>query len=174
MSEQAVSSGVSAIEEFTARTIDQVARFFRVNRRTVSEWKGRGCPGGRGAYSLPDIVQWLREHIWSDGGNGKPLQGFEGDDDDLQGFDSPGLERYRLAKAEITELDLAAKKKQMVSRDSIGDGLVRCSGVLRGALENLQRQFGPEALAIMDDALAEYDRIVHEEFGDRGDEEPDS
>jgi len=159
-----------AIDEFVARTIDQVARFFRVNRRTVAEWRAEGCPGSRGAYPLSEVVQWLKEHKWTRPGAPDP----EVADPLMGGANTPALERYREAAAQLKELDYQERIGVLVSRDRIHDGLLRCGGVLRSAMENLQREFGPEAVAIMDDALDDFEREVEQEFGDLGDAEGQS
>lgn len=84
----------------------------------------------------------------------------------LAGGDSPGLERFRMARAKIAELDLQERELFLIPRDKVHDGLGRLATILRGAGESLQRQFGKEAQDIIDEALGDFDRERADTFGD--------
>lgn len=84
----------------------------------------------------------------------------------LAGGDSPALERFRLARARIAELDLQERQGSLIPRDKVHDGLGRLATIIRGAGESLQRQFGREAQDILDEALADFDREAADTFGD--------
>lgn len=68
---------------------------------------------------------------------------------------SPGLERFRMAKAELAELDLAVKKSELVSRSDMRDCLAQVSTRITEAADELQRRFGPEAFAVLEDCMAD-------------------
>ena len=88
-----------------------------------------------------------------------------GGDPMLAGGDSPGLERFRMARAKIAELDLAARESSLIPRDKVHDGLGRLATIIRGAGESLQRQFGAEAQDVLDEVLADFDRERADTFG---------
>jgi hypothetical protein len=60
-----------------------------------------------------------------------------------------------------------------VSRDKVRQGLGAVAGVLRQCGDILQKQFGSDALDILNDALADAERAVESMFGQaEGEEEP--
>lgn len=80
-----------------------------------------------------------------------------GEDDPLMaGVDSPGLERFRNAKADITEMERDRLRKQIVRVEEIEPALMKLAGVMRSAAENLARQFGNEAAGIVNEAVDEW------------------
>jgi hypothetical protein len=81
------------------------------------------------------------------GGDGDPL---------LADGDSPGLERYRNAKADLAEMERDRQRKQIVRVDEIEPVLMQLAGVMRSASENLARQFGNEAAGIVNEAVDEW------------------
>jgi len=82
----------------------------------------------------------------------------------LVGGDSPALERYRAARAELLKLDRRLREEDLLDRGRVHDRLGQAAGILRGAAETLQRQYGPEAHAVfakaLDDAVAELKRRI--------------
>lgn len=91
-------------------------------------------------------------------------QGFD-EDAALAGGDSIGLERYRMAKASLAELDLAERERIMLPADAVHDGIMVIAQTFRQASETLQRQFGPEAYAILEQACAEAQTQINDLFG---------
>jgi hypothetical protein len=77
----------------------------------------------------------------------------------LQGSDSPALERYRTAKAELIELDLSERRGELIPRDEIHNLFTRMGSRLRQAGETLQRKFGAESQEILNDALDDIAKI---------------
>lgn len=72
----------------------------------------------------------------------------------LEGPSTPALERLRLAKAQLAELELAAKRQQLVPVEEVRSGLLGpFAGALRRAGEVLGRNYGPGAQQVLDDAL---------------------
>jgi hypothetical protein len=78
-------------------------------------------------------------------------------DEMLAGDESPGLERYRLAKAELAEMDLQRQRGTHVDLRKLEPLLLRASGILRSAIEDVQRQYGNGPRDILSEALAETD-----------------
>ncbi len=124
------------------QTQEQVAKFFGVELQTVHGWcktKGPGgrMPGRKGNYPLDEIVQWLR--------NQGPWRRFQvngdGDDPMLAAGDSPALERYRNARADLSELELAEKRQQLHPTDFILHVLKQWAGVYRRLGERLSRRY---------------------------------
>lgn len=93
-------------------------------------------------------------------------QEVSGGDPMLSGKDTPQLERYRAASADIKELQRDALQSTLLPRDKVHDGLARLATILRNAGESLQRQHGAEALEIIDEALADFDREMADTFGE--------
>src|SRR5690606_17948204 len=65
-----------------------------------------------------------------------------------------------LAKAELTELELAKRRGLLIDRDELQGGLSRMASILRECGERLQRHFGVEAHAILEEALNEAERVL--------------
>jgi hypothetical protein len=73
----------------------------------------------------------------------------------LSGGDSPGLERYRNAKADLTEMERERLRGNLIPRDDLEISLAKLGGVLRRAGESLQRQWGNEAAGVLNEAVDE-------------------
>jgi hypothetical protein len=130
---------------WTCKTQKEVCLFFGVSIDTVKNWAKQGMPGKKGNWSLDLIAQWLR----ADG----PWKRW--DDDPLlgEGGDSPSLERYRLAKAKLAELDLEMRKGQLIERDKARDIFGRWAVLVRRMGERLGKRFGPDAAATVNETL---------------------
>ena len=133
-----------------ARTIGVVASVVGCSGRNISEWLSRGCPGEHGHYVLPDIIEWAKSSVWSkpETSSGDPLL------DDADG--SPALEEYRRAKAALARLELAEKEKRLVRVEDVIDPLMEGASVVRAAGERIGRLYGPEAQAIVNEAVEEF------------------
>lgn len=139
-----------------ARTIDLAALMTGVKSRTIREWFTQGCPGSPGRYCPAEIIDWARENKWA----------AQADDPELSGGDSPALERYRDEKAKLARLDRLEREGVLVRADSIHDHLMSIAALIRSAGEQLRRQFGNDALAILSESLDESDRIIDGIGGD--------
>lgn len=88
--------------------------------------------GKRLRYCVPAVVAALvaeaKEQLRQ---SGDPL---------LDGDDSPALERYRAAKADLAELELATRKRDMVSRTEVLECLTMAHGGIRGLIERWERK----------------------------------
>jgi len=121
------------------RTRDQVAEHYGVHLRTVAGWMAAGCPGKPGAYDLDKIHAW-RDHTKKD----DPL---------LAGRSDPELARYRMARAELAELDLEERRRNLIPREEVHRVMEAVATALRSAALVLEKQYGDQAREILEDAL---------------------
>lgn len=120
-----------------------------------------GIPLGGPAVNLPAVVRALHDFLAD---NAQKLS--RGDDDPLlQGAGSPALERYREERAALARLDRLEREQQLIPRDEAREALGRIAGILRGAGDALQRQFGQTALEIVTEALDDAQREIDRSFG---------
>jgi hypothetical protein len=140
----------------TFRSQSAMARGLGVNRNSIVAWVGKpDFPGGRtGPWSLHEIVPWLIA---------RQKQKAPLDDPLLDGPDSPALERYRDARASLSELELEQRRGRLVDVDELGDWWANeIAAPLRRATETLQTRFGVEAAEIVTRALERADDVVGE------------
>lgn len=118
----------------------------------------QGCPGKPGRYPLAEIVQWLRnEGPWRPHGRGEST-----DDPLLSAGDSPGLERYRLAKAALAELELQERQRTLLPVEKVREVLLRWAMLVRRMAERLGKRYGAEAAGAVSDCLDECGRVIDE------------
>lgn len=139
----------------------EVAEFFGVGPDAVKNWAQQGMPGTRGSYPLNRIAVWLR----TEGPKSKLIQAAE--DPLLAEGDSPGLERYRMAKAKLAELDLESRKNQLIDREKARDIFGRWATLIRRMGERLSKRWGNEAANMVNETLDECRLIVEESLDDR-------
>lgn len=150
----------------------EVGEFFRVSLDTVASWRKKGMPGASGRYDLAEILVWLRsDGPWRPRGGGD-LTGGPLDELIVAAGDSPNLERYRLAKAQLAELELERQKGSLLPREKVRSGLGRFAAILRQLGERLGKRHGPEVFGSVNDALDDCQRVIDDEFG-RCDDIPD-
>lgn len=155
-------------------TLNELAKIANVSLTTLANWQRYdGFPGQKdGMWCIWDIAFWRGQKEERD----KPQRPTLPSDDDplLNSGDSPGLERYRLAKAGLAELDLAEREKHCWTADAVHDGLMIISQTFRQASETIQRQFGPEAYAILEEAVREAEAQINDLFGPADDNDASS
>jgi phage terminase Nu1 subunit (DNA packaging protein) len=146
--------------EFIARTHMDIAFVCGVKIDTVKSWSRQGMPGISGRYNLREVIDWLRN-------KGPWQQRIRPDFDDalLDGVDSPGLERCRLAKASLLELELEEKRNNVFNKDELRGVLLRWAGIIRRVAERIGKRYGNDAASAVNDALTECDYLVTNEFG---------
>ena len=109
-------------------------------------------------HSIFDLLAKISPHYqrWLDGGG------------DLPGSrETPSLERGRMAKAELAELQLEERRGLVIPREDVHEGLMEFAKVLRGAGDRLQRQHGSAAYEILDDALTSAIAAVERTLAER-------
>lgn len=137
---------------------------------TVSQWVRSGLPRekagkNRYRYCIPCAVAFRLRDLES-----PPTPGTLSDEEEMLigGSDSPALERYRLARAKLSELELEERRKSLLPRERVRSGLSRFAMILRQLGERLGRRYGPEAAASVNDAVDDCQRVVDDEFGGNG------
>lgn len=143
---------------------DQLRRehYRTVRKRDWQRWSGRqqkilneqalryGIPIGGATIDLAAVVLWLHEFLAA---NNRKLAAADDEDPALAGASSPGLERYRLARAAREELFLERDRGAWIPRDAVHAALAPFAAIIRRCGEVLQRKFGREAQQIVDSHL---------------------
>ena len=109
---------------------------------------------------LPRVVAWLHGFLKTHLKKFDPAAGGQ-----------PAIERKRLADAKRSEFQLEQDLGIWIKREQVHLALTRGSSLLRAGGEALQRQFGPDARKILDDALDDQQREFRRLFEDDGSED---
>lgn len=137
-----------------------IAKLFGVCTRTVSRWaqdSENPCPrNDDGTFNATSVIAWRIELVERKASEaaGDPLL--------VGGGDSPNLERYRAAKAALTELELGERKKELIPRDELRVALGTVAAQVRRALTELQKRFGDDAAQIVGSALDSSMRLLRD------------
>ena len=134
----------------------EVAEFFGVSINTVQNWCAAKCPGVPGNYPLSEIAKWLR----TTGPWRKNIKPEVIDDPLLTEGDSPGLERYRQAKASLAEIELEKMRGNVLPLETVRENLARWASLIRRMGETLGKRHGPEAARVVNETLEECGRII--------------
>lgn len=133
-----------------------VAWLLGVSVRTVRDTQS--IPRNKdGSYDAADVLRWSKDKVESS---------FSAAGDDpllVDGGDSPNLERYRAAKADLAEMDAAERRGQLVEiekfeswwQSEIASPLVK-------AVELLHAKYGDEAAAIVEGVLQRAEAAIEE------------
>lgn len=134
-------------------SVTEIADFAGVARSTVYDWqKLPGYPGAPdGSVALWDLCEWQVLRLAS-----------VGDADPEVAGDSPGLERYRLARAGQEEIKLAQLRGHVMDREWMHSRLMEIASLIRACGEQLQRSHGEDALQILDQTLDDIDGKIEE------------
>jgi phage terminase Nu1 subunit (DNA packaging protein) len=116
-----------------------------------------GIPIGGREIDLSAVVRWLHQFLAD---NAIKLRGADSDDPMMAGAVSPWLEEFRKEQTFLARLKRRELEGALIPRDVIHDALARIASILRGAGAVLQRQFGPEAHQILDEALDDAEREI--------------
>lgn len=154
-------------KKWTVYSQKDLASAVGVDPSTVAQWVRAGLPRvsagkNRYAYCIPCAVAKRLESAPVDRGS-QSL-----DDLIAAGGDSPNLERLRLAKAQLAEMELAAKRKSVMPRDMARSALGRVASLWRRYGERLGKRHGPEELASFNETLCEAQQVIDDEFGGDG------
>lgn len=135
--------------------ITELADFAGVSRNTIYEWmKLSGFPKAKdGTVCKWEMCEWYLTRLTPVGA---------GDADPEAGGDSPGLERYRLARAGQEEIKLAQLRGQVMDRDWVHGKLMEIASLIRGCGEQLQREYGDDARQILDQSMDDVDGKIGE------------
>lgn len=154
-------------------SVTNLAVAMDVSRQTAHGWlKKPDFPEAvDGTYSVRQVAEWrlLRDQELERRRAGPAPADPNSDDPLLNAGDSVGLERYRMAKAQLAELDLAEREKVMLSAEAVHDGLAIISQAFRKACEAIQRKFGAEAFSILEESVKEAESQINDMFRDEND-----
>jgi hypothetical protein len=122
-----------------------------------------GIPFGQEVIRLPVVVRALHDFLAF---YGRKILSMEPDPmlAGLGGDETPGLERYRLAKAGLAELELERREGSMVECGEVREVWGIVASHLRSATWSLQRAFGERARRLVEDALEKAEQMIVAKF----------
>jgi hypothetical protein len=136
------------IMDIAIRHMTQIllCQIWSITRQSVARWNKEGIPRNPdGTYDLITVNQWLRKRWEHDARHG-PKQ--------------DALERWRTARAKISEKELARLDEDLCDRAYIEEGVNAFLARLKEMGDALQRKFGPEAHDLIVQHLEAAQRIV--------------
>lgn len=129
------------------------AWLFGVSPRTLRD-RSMAPRNADGTYNAQDLVAWHLEQLQPV--DGEPMLG---------GSDSPALERFRNARADREELELAVRREQFVSLDDFWAWFDESvAGPLRKSLDQLQKKHGQEAFDLAIAGLEKAQDAITQRF----------
>lgn len=136
---------------------------------TIALWVKQGLPRytarqNRFRYCIPCAFHWLSGRGVLRTDPPLPLA------DELldAGGDSPSLERWRKARAQLAEMELEERQRSLMPRDQVRSALGRIAAIWRQLGERLSKRHGPEAGESVRDAIGDSQRVIDEQFGRNG------
>jgi hypothetical protein len=136
--------------------------------KILQEQAGRyGIPFGSAKIDLPAVVKALHDFLSTHGA--RLARAGEAEYRLIES--SPALERYREERAKLARIERLEREGSVIPRGMVHEVNARLASILRRAGEALQRQFGPDAAMILNDALEDFARVV--ETLDDGQKEPE-
>ena len=176
-------------EKFDLFNMTDVAQFFGYSEPAIRSWIRNGMPrhqSGRNGknktryrYNAMEIARWLRK-------SGPWKKRYDDVSPDSQSSsmteeqllatapDTPAMERLRLAKAKMAEIELEKMRRTVVVVEIAKGLLIKCSSVIRLAGEKLGAEFGRGAQKILNDALDECERVIVNERDEQMADVPDN
>ena len=138
---------MSGIEKLKNLTAKEIGYCFQVTPRTIFRWAERGLPrSDKSKYDIQRAIAWHLAETVEALGQVKES--------------SPGLERFRLAKAAREEIRLERDRAQVVSLTAMRAVHVRMAALWRDTSERLGREFGPDAQGLLNETLEELEREI--------------
>lgn len=127
-----------------------------------------GIPIGGRTIELGRVLKWLHDFL----AKHKHRFAAEADDPLLEGMDQSlkdALVREQIKekreKAKLAGMQRLEREGALVGRQESHQAWARVAGILRSKGEALQRQFGPDALTLLNEALSDAQREVDRCFG---------
>lgn len=139
-----------------AQQFDRKYRQYIPDRLVVAEGTGRR------ALFRPESVRAIHDGLIAEEREKAQLH----NDDALLvgGSDSPAMERLRLAKAQLAELDLARKQGDLIPADTVSQGLAVVASRYRRLGERLAKKYGRDVGdaidKMLDDALEDLEQTL--------------
>ena len=102
---------------------------------------------------IAECIEWARENVWSE--EAALIEGATGEDGDIKTqYLRERIEKLRRETA-LADLKIGERNDQLVDASALEQVLNARAAVIRGGLERLERQFGPDALDIVLDVIDE-------------------
>ena len=151
---------MKAVNPWLVGSQPKLADLLGVSVRTIDSWRRNGMPGKSGAWDSKEIICWLRTK-----GAWRPK--LPSNDDPLMvgDADSPALERYRLGRAKMVEMDLAEREGKLLDLDVMHMMHSRMAEINRRTGKNLEKEFGKRALEIFNDGFRNAEREADRVYG---------
>jgi phage terminase Nu1 subunit (DNA packaging protein) len=113
----------------------QLGQAIGKDRRTVTRWTKAGMPRNKDkTYCLPKVVEWLLEREKESALSDQAMAG---------AGDSPALERYRLARAAMAEMDLKIKEGELIHVNEVHRAWALRVAEVAAGLETLADRLPP-------------------------------
>ena len=132
---------IKILENLNLKTI---AWLLGVTTRTIQNKHFPKNPNGK--YDCRNIIQFIRDGLLESG----------------QDVDSPALERFRNARASLSELELERVRGSLVNVGNIQDHLRAISKRLRECSDRLEKRFGRDAKEMLNETLLSYEKEIEE------------
>ena len=117
------------------RTQGELASALQLSTRMVRLYAAEGMPGVPGAYCVEDCRAWLDARA-----ERKRAAALQDDSDrDFSDADSPSLERYRAAKADLAEFERDVKRGELIPASVVQQMMQHAAAVIRTFSEKLGR-----------------------------------
>ncbi len=110
-------------------------------------------PGSEGQWDMIEIFRWRCDKLKSAGANAKTQETIDLELRELQ------------AIVEKREQEARNARGEMLPKDAVYAGMMTVFLVIRKGLEDLQREFGSEAYAIIVQSIKEAEKQIVELFG---------
>jgi hypothetical protein len=124
--------------------------------------KRYGIPFDGAVVDLPKVIRSLHDFLAA---NAYKLA--KDDDPLMGGGDSPALEEYRREQVLMARYKRLELERQLIPRDEARVVQGRIASIIRNCGEVLQRQFGPAALDILNEALDDAEAEVNRMFSEQ-------
>lgn len=129
-----------------------------------------GIPLGEATIDLAAVAQWIHDLLAAHGRRILAAQDGTAAEEIWEHENepaSPALERKREVEYELRLRDLLERDGELVSREKTRQGHAAASAVFKQFADTLQRQHGPDALDLWNDALADWERAIESVFGEK-------
>ncbi|MDD5037052.1 MAG: hypothetical protein PHE55_20185 [Methylococcaceae bacterium] len=152
----------------------EVAAFFGVSTHTVDAWRRTSpvaLPGERGQYDLKACFEWWLIYGPGRRGKGRPPKGAGDEYDPLMDVDedTPALERWRLARAQSAEMDLAERRGQIISVELFQRMVEAAFVPLRRFAEEQIKEHGNGTADAWAEAVEEFEKEINSATGESSD-----
>jgi len=153
----------------------RLAHYRAIPKKLWREWSGRqhkvlgeqairyGAPIGSATISLPDFVRWFHDFLST---HARRLNAPDDEDPAIAGATSPAMERKRLIDAKRAELKYQQELGRWIPRTLVHEGMQILAPLICDAGRRLLERFGPEAHAILEEALDDAQTAFSDHFDD--------